>query len=61
MIKQWFAKTAGIALGVVLLAGCEPPTAESTQNGFRGTGMLQLEQPKVREAKVAANQVPAGT
>jgi len=61
MMGKRFAITIGLALGAMLLAGCEPPTAESTQNGFRGTGMLQLEQPKVREAKVAANQAPAAS
>jgi photosynthetic reaction center cytochrome c subunit len=53
---------AGLVLALGLLAGCEPPTAESTQNGYRGTGMLQLQQPdraaELAEANVAPESAP---
>ena len=47
-----------LLLASALLAGCELPTAESSQNGFRGTGMLQLEHPSRAAELVAANTVP---
>lgn len=48
----------GLVLGLGLLAGCEPPTAESAQTGNRGTGMLQLQQPDRAAALAAANVAP---
>ena len=48
-----------LALGtLVLLAGCERPPMESTQNGYRGTGMVQVVNPRIQADVVAANQVP---
>jgi photosynthetic reaction center cytochrome c subunit len=48
----------GLALGAFLATGCEPPTADSAQNGYRGTGMLQLSQPsRVADLK-DANAIP---
>lgn len=45
----------------LLLAGCEPPTAEVTQNGYRGTAMEQLQQP-YRKAKLEEmNKAPQAT
>ena len=46
MIKQWFAKTALALFGIALLADWDPPGGKYEQIGYRGTGMLQLEQPK---------------
>ena len=58
MSIQNFLRTGILALATLAVAGCEPPTAESTQNGYRGTGMLQVQQP-YREAELReANQAP---
>jgi photosynthetic reaction center cytochrome c subunit len=47
--------TAGIAL---LLAGCERPPIDTVQHGYRGTGMLQVYNPRTVEAQIPANQPP---
>lgn len=47
-----------LAVGSLLVAACEPPTAESTQKGYRGTGMLTLEQPYRQEELMDANAAP---
>ncbi|WP_075217421.1 photosynthetic reaction center cytochrome PufC [Mongoliimonas terrestris] len=39
------------------LAGCED-TTESTQTGYRGTGMVQFTSPATREALALANAIP---
>jgi photosynthetic reaction center cytochrome c subunit len=43
---------------VVLLAGCERPPVDSTQRGFRGTGMEQVYNPRAVAALAPGNQVP---
>jgi len=54
------ALTALLAVGTaVLLAGCERPPVESVQHGYRGTGMVQVYNPRALEAKVEANELPA--
>ncbi len=45
---------------VTLLAGCERPPMESVQRGYRGTGMLQVYNPRILEASEAANEAPPG-
>ena len=49
--------TAGLA--AALLAGCERPPVTSIQNGFRGTGMEQVNNPRTDRITVAMNQAPA--
>lgn len=44
--------------GALLLAGCERPPADSVQQGYRGTGMVQIDNPRLAQAKRAANGVP---
>lgn len=51
-------RTGILLLAGAALAGCEPPTAESTQNGYRGTGMLQLQLPSTKAELEAANVAP---
>jgi photosynthetic reaction center cytochrome c subunit len=41
-------------LGLLLLAGCERPPVTSTQSGYRGTGMAQVENPRIAAAQRAA-------
>jgi photosynthetic reaction center cytochrome c subunit len=48
---------AGLA-GLALLAACERPPMDSVQHGFRGTGMVQVYNPRLLDEKNAANQAP---
>ncbi len=50
---------AALLAGCMLLAGCERPPIESVQRGYRGTGMLQVYNPRTLEEVRAANEVPA--
>lgn len=43
---------------VVLLAGCERPSPDSIQRGYRGTGMLQVYNPRIVETINAKNLLP---
>jgi photosynthetic reaction center cytochrome c subunit len=42
-------------LGAALLAGCERPPVQSTQNGPRGSGMAQIDNPRI-DAALKASQ-----
>ena len=48
-----------IALAALLLAACERPPVDSVQRGVRGTGMVQVYNPRTVEAQIPANQPPA--
>ena len=43
---------------VFLLAACERPPMESVQHGFRGTGMVQVYNPRAVEKSIEANTLP---
>ncbi|HVO48636.1 MAG TPA: photosynthetic reaction center cytochrome PufC [Steroidobacteraceae bacterium] len=43
-------------VSTLLLAGCEHPPVESVQGGFRGTGMMQVTDPRL--APVSNNTIP---
>jgi len=43
---------------VFLLSGCERPPMTSIQHGFRGTGMAQIYNPRIEDAKAENNVVP---
>jgi len=47
-----------LIVAVGLLTGCEKPPAKSTQWGYRGTGMVDVEHPATIEANFAANKIP---
>jgi photosynthetic reaction center cytochrome c subunit len=49
------------ALAALTLAGCERPPIDTVQRGYRGTGMLELFNPRIEARVLAANQVPAAT
>jgi len=53
--------TAGLALvlGTALLGGCERPPVDSVQGGFRGTGMVQVTNPRITGPLTAAQKLPA--
>ncbi|MBW0170514.1 MAG: photosynthetic reaction center cytochrome PufC [Hydrogenophaga sp.] len=49
-----------LALGsLVLLTACERPPMDTVQNGYRGTGMVQVYNPRIMEGVIEANQPPA--
>ncbi|MFN7572930.1 MAG: photosynthetic reaction center cytochrome PufC [Betaproteobacteria bacterium] len=55
---------AAVALAgaTVLLAGCwERPPIDSVQRGFRGTGMVEVVNPRINAAVFDANQAPPAT
>jgi photosynthetic reaction center cytochrome c subunit len=56
--RKWLV--AGFALGAAgLLSGCwERPPIESAQQGYRGTGMVEMTNPRLAEALVEANRIP---
>lgn len=47
------------AAAVLALAACERPPVDSTQSGFRGTGMVQVANPRIVGPRLAAQEVPA--
>ena len=49
---------AGLA-ALVLLTGCERPPMDSVQSGYRGTGMVQVYNPRTVEANAALHEAPA--
>jgi photosynthetic reaction center cytochrome c subunit len=59
--KMGMLITTGALAAVVLLAGCERLPVDSTQQGFRGTGMVEIENPRLAARTLAANQAPAPT
>jgi photosynthetic reaction center cytochrome c subunit len=46
------------ALAAALLAGCERPPVTAIQNGYRGTGMEQVNNPRIDAVTVRMNQAP---
>ncbi len=44
---------------VVLLSACERPPIDTVQHGYRGTGMVQVYNPRLLAEKTAANIPPA--
>ena len=48
---------AGLA-GLFLLAGCERPPTDTVQHGYRGTGMVQVYNPRTLDLKTEANVLP---
>jgi photosynthetic reaction center cytochrome c subunit len=53
------AQVLSAALFAVLLVGCERPPTTSIQSGYRGTGMEQVNNPRIDKVTVAMNQAPA--
>jgi len=44
-----------------LIAGCERPPIDPMQQGYRGTGMVEMTNPRIAAALQAANQIPEDT
>ena len=49
---------AAVLATAALLSGCERPFMDSVQRGYRGTGMLQVYNPRLQAVKLEANSVP---
>jgi photosynthetic reaction center cytochrome c subunit len=47
-----------LVLAVGLLAGCERPPVDTVQRGFRGTGMVEVYNPRTVARQIPANQAP---
>lgn len=50
---------AVVSVAAVVLSQTERPPMESIQRGYRGTGMVEIYNPRFLAQEVAANQVPA--
>ena len=50
---------AALASATLILSACERPPVESVQNGFRGTGMASVYNPRTLAAEAEKNAVPA--
>ncbi len=55
---QRLVSVVAAALAGLLLAGCERPPVESVQSGYRGTGMVQVYNPRTLAEQIPANQPP---
>ncbi|WP_395703233.1 photosynthetic reaction center cytochrome PufC [Aquabacterium sp.] len=49
---------AALLGGAALLAGCERPPINTVQHGYRGTGMVQVYNPRTLAAQAPGNEVP---
>lgn len=47
-----------VAAAGLLLAGCERPPVDSVQHGYRGTGMVQVYNPRTLAGQIPGNQPP---
>ena len=56
-LRRLAVYAAGLS-AVVLLTACERPFQDSVQSGYRGTGMVQVYNPRLLEVKTEANQAP---
>jgi photosynthetic reaction center cytochrome c subunit len=54
-----FGKGLAALLFTAALAGCERPPIATAQNGFRGTGMVQVTNPRTTARLVAEQTLPA--
>ena len=45
--------------GLLLLSACERPPMDSVQHGYRGTGMVQVYNPRLLETVIKDNVVQA--
>ena len=62
-VVQWTNRlwqcAAGLA-ALLMLSGCELPIPDSVQHGYRGTGMVQVYNPRTLDLLTQANEVPPG-
>ena len=54
--------TSALLLGVTLLiVGCERPPIASQQTGYRGTGMVEMDNPRMKAKLINVNALPEAT
>ena len=59
MIRMSMLSPAALLLAAVaLLSGCERPPIDSVQSGYRGTGMVQVYNPRTVAEQIPLNQPP---
>lgn len=51
-------RAAVLIAAATFVGGCERPSPKSTQEGFRGTGMVDVQNPRTLAQQQAANAVP---
>ena len=56
-LRRLAVYAAGLS-AVLLLTACERPFQSSVQHGYRGTGMVQVYNPRMLAVKTEANQAP---
>lgn len=61
MIRFSSRALLGTLVATLTLAGCEAPPVTTVQRGYRGTGMVQVYNPKRVEAALEINQPPPVT
>jgi photosynthetic reaction center cytochrome c subunit len=57
LLRRLATYAAGLS-AVLLLTACERPFQDSVQHGYRGTGMVQVYNPRMLAVKTEANQAP---
>jgi photosynthetic reaction center cytochrome c subunit len=55
--RRWLS-AAGLLAAVVALTACERPPVDSVQSGYRGTGMVQVYNPRTLAQQIPGNQPP---
>ena len=58
-MKSVFTGLGVVLLAATLLSGCERPSMDSAQGGYRGTGMAQISNPRLNAARDATQPLPA--
>jgi photosynthetic reaction center cytochrome c subunit len=58
MTIRSYAAVPLLAAGLLALAGCERPPVDAVQHGYRGTGMVQVYNPRTVDKQIPLNAVP---
>jgi len=59
MTARKLKAAAALALATLVTAGCERPPVDEVQHGYRGTGMVQMYNPRAVAEQAIDNVVPA--
>ena len=57
-MKPSFGASLALLAVVALLAGCERPPIDTVQRGYRGTGMVEVYNPRTVDRQIPNNQPP---